>query len=77
MPRVRIFTLDNCSVYKIFFLGIYFFVLVCNICTHVTYVTMYFLVASCWTCHATHISIWRPDDAENEVGTRKVRFFTI
>ncbi len=55
VQKVRCFTLDNCFVYKIFFLVISFFVLVCYSCTHVTYVIMYFCVASCWTCHATHI----------------------
>ena len=38
---------------------------------------MYFLVALCWTCHATHISRWGPEDAKNGVGVRKVRFFTL
>ncbi len=77
VQKVRFFILDNCSIYKIFFLGIYFFVLFSNICMHVTYVTVHFLVASCWTCHATYISIWKTVDAKNEVGMRKVRFFTI
>ncbi len=68
--------LDYCSVYN-FFWDIYFFELFSNICMHVTDVTIYFLVASCWTRHAAHISIWRPDDTKNEVGMRKVRFLNI
>ena len=48
----KIFTLDNCSVYKMFFLVISLSQLVCYICTHVTYVPTDFLVPSHWTCHA-------------------------
>ena len=54
--KVRFSSLTIVFLYK-FFLRYSLFKLVCYIYTLVTYVTMWFLVALCGTCHATYFKM--------------------
>ena len=76
VQKVICFTLDNCSVYKRFFLVI--FLCTCLLHLYTRYICNNKFPHSIvldMSCH-TYYNV-QPEDAKNEVGVRKVRFFTL